>query len=529
MKEDVRPARGVPPAWILILACYALIVPLYDWLRFRGLWIEQDTSAFSRAIGAMASEGILLPRAGYYSAGYGYQVIGATLAGMTGLAPVDLLSLVWPFQLVLVVPLALCLFRELTESWRLGAFATLLLLLQPEFLFGQIRGNHEKISLPLTLFALWLLARSFASAGRPRAFALYVALFYLAVYGLIATNLVFGASFIVAVLGAVLLGTVMRRPSSDPAGAAALGLSRLVYTATSCVALAFAFMFYLYPVSSGYLDVFHRGTQKVAALAVGAAPPVEMYDYVQSHWVHPWVYPSLMSFSVVVMAVGGWEWLLLAGRVLLRRGEELSSGQLFGWVLATVFGLQLAASAVADRSGFLSSNLVVRVFPTFMFFALCLAAGRLAGWLEAIRGDGWERTLARTVVALLLTWWVAASLMKATNEPVLTNVWMVYSPTELAAVEWVEGNMRDSVVWVGPEERVRELFQSRYLLTSRSGNGFALARAGAGTENVLLSPLVREAVHRFGGLIPEVESRIRSYDNGTVTLYHRVPVTPFQR
>jgi hypothetical protein len=192
------------------------------------------------------------------------------------------------------------------------------------------------------------------------------------------------------------------------------------------------------------------------------------------------------------------------------------------------FGAQFAASVALDRLGVYGGNLQVRLFPTFMLVAVALASPRLIAVWKVARASRLRRP-ARIAAAVLAIWLVVAGLLKATNEPLLSNVWIFYSPQEASAIAWSDGHIRDADVWIGPHDRLREYFLSRYGLASTSGNRYRSGTASPTVPNVLASSIIRGAVSRYSRPMPELDSRNLVYDNGDAAFYRRRPLTPFER
>src|SRR5581483_12295427 len=97
---------------LLLLMLYAGLIALYWWIRYRGLWIETDTSFFVRAIDAMVNEGTIQPLRYVYIAGYNYQAIATALVQLGGITPSQLVILLLPFFVVLSVLLLFLLYRD---------------------------------------------------------------------------------------------------------------------------------------------------------------------------------------------------------------------------------------------------------------------------------------------------------------------------------------------------------------------------------------------------------------------------------
>ena len=200
---------------VLALLSLALVIGAYFIWRYGGRWAESDTAVMTGAIRVVADSAALAPQAsGVYVNGYGYQVVSTTIVAFTGLSVETLQVMVYPLiSAVLVLP-AWILYRELTGSARLATLATLLLWLVPEHLFAVLRGSHERLDRAFLLTALWLLVRTVRFGGDRQRLVAHVALVLLMLYGLIATNALFGMSFVAALVSAFVMSILaMRGPA----------------------------------------------------------------------------------------------------------------------------------------------------------------------------------------------------------------------------------------------------------------------------------------------------------------------------
>ncbi|HEX2184411.1 MAG TPA: hypothetical protein VHN78_02755, partial [Chloroflexota bacterium] len=186
---------------------YGLVAAAYFVLRPAGHWSENDTALVTEGIaGVVRAQRLLPPDGTAYPNGYAYQAVAAFILGFTGLEVSSFQQLLSPFLMACVMlPVAWIAYRELTGGAAGATLASLLLLLQPELLFVTLRGSHEKITRTLMLLALLMLVRSLRLSQQPRQFAIHVVLFYAAAYGVVASNNMFGTSFI-AVIAMALLG-----------------------------------------------------------------------------------------------------------------------------------------------------------------------------------------------------------------------------------------------------------------------------------------------------------------------------------
>jgi len=519
------PSGARPLAALLLL--YALAVAGYSVLRYRGQWTECDTATMTRIIEVMRDQGVIHPTGPAYSHGFCYQVVSLAILSATGLSLQTLQITVYPFLAVIGLGLtALAFYTQVTRDGRVAVLAALLLLFQPDVMFVTLRGSHEKLDWPLMMVALTLLYRS---VGQPlRTMAVYAGLFYLTVFAMIATNVFFASTFLVAILLSLVLGlaagVILRRRRPTPP----TDLRRLTYVSLSCGVLLFAFMAYVYPPALSDLRTLRTIWDQVSALLLSFEPRGQPYAYIPFAWVSPRVYLGLTAFTWLLVASSLAAWLWRGKRTLDGR-ENLGLHESLDWLLYAGFAIQVVLSVIVDFAGVLAENMQLRVFPGFTVLAVCLlarAAWRVAAspWL-----CGWRRGIALGLTGLAVAWFALASVFKATNEPVFSNKWGFYSTSEDSAVYWADSHVRFGNIWAGLDERISALFQTNYGGRSQSRNVYDIYAFKPQDRYVLFSEHERERGLRMGMAMPSVLGWIRVYDNGEVYLYHKRPQTPYQR
>ena len=241
------------------------LVAGYASMRYGKLWGETDTNVFAVLIRAMVDEAKLVPVQRVYPNGYGFPVLATYLVSISGLSVTGMqlaggaLLAVW-----VVLPVWLA-YRELVGSARGATLATVLILIQPEFLFPILRGTHEKFTRGLMFLCLFLLVRSILARQTWRRFAALLLGFYLASYALITFNNLLATSFIVALGLALVLGLIMRyliAPRSDSSDT----MRRLLYAVSISLLLAFLFTFYAYPPARHGLRIVESVWDRMAML-----------------------------------------------------------------------------------------------------------------------------------------------------------------------------------------------------------------------------------------------------------------------
>ena len=522
---------GVPIAYGLAAATYFV-------LRSLGRWAESDTASLGAAIaGVLRVERLFPADATAYANGYAYQALMVYLADVTGLSVLTLQQVLSPFIFVVVLlPVAWVAYRELTGRAATATLAMLLLLLQPEFLFVTLRGSHEKLTRALMLLALLFLARSLrpeASRGR---FVLSVVLFYVAGYGLISSNNLFGTSYVAALVVALLASWLLShfgRAGLAPVGRRLTG--RLLYCTVILLGVAFVYTFYAYPPATNQLAIYEEIWQKLTVLLLNVAseqaPAGDPYSFVVGGWISLPVYFLVSLANWLLIGASLLFWLRDGWRWLVRREVPTPSAWLL-WLLFAAFAIQGVLSVAVDFSGAIASNFQHRAFASFALIAAPVLARGLLPLLTAPRPGA---RVACWAVAALIGCLGVLGLLKATNEPVLSLKWLFYEPQEMEAIRWTTAHMRYATIAADFDERLTTAYYLEIVTSlpdparSPGGNAIGQYRREAASRDFLVSDTIRRRARRLGVPLPAVGDQLVVYDNGTTQLYHLLPETPLQR
>jgi hypothetical protein len=536
--EAPRPEIAAPPAparppdetasgpWVVgALLAFALVIGAYFSFRFGGRWSEVDTAVQAIAIRAMLDERSLISPNGLgYGNGYAFSAVSTFLIAFVGLEPSTLLQSLYPIISAFLIVMAWPLYRELTGSGRGATIGTLILFSQPEFLFVILRGSHERVLRMLLFASLFLLARSFRNAERVRMYGAYVFLFYLCVYGVIATNSLFGTSYIwglgVALTGswvAGFFGPRLRVVSQQTS-------RRLLYVPLLCFVLAFVFNGYIYPLAGGGVsqipDIIERLSRLLLTTSTESSPEAVQaynpYAAVTEQWIDVKVYFGLSIATFALMLGSAIVWARMGLRWLAGAAERPALGQWLLWLFYLGFALQGALSVVADRAGMLGGNLQHRSFPSFVMVAAPLAAVWLAEW----RPKPSMRRLATGALGVLSLLAVA----KATNEPSLSNRWTFYLPYETAVLTFVDRFASDAKVWSDVDERLR----TAHLISRPASVIFYGGPLDRANRLTIFTDVARLRSARLNRPMPPVAGELRVYDNGEAQVYRSRALTPFQ-
>jgi hypothetical protein len=505
---------------VLCVATLAIVGPGYYVIRSAGQWAEHDTGAFAVAIRAVLDEGTYRPSMGYQH-GYVYPALAAFLTHVTGLSPGSLLGVVTPFLSAAPAVLLFALFRAFTGDRLAGAVAVLLVYLQPEYLFAVLRGSHEKFTLGLVATAMWLLVRAFQTRAQPGRRRTYVILLCLVIATALLTNALFAFAFI-AVLVVVLAGSLVLagdRPRLRlPVGRLAVG-GGLIAAVSVLVVL-------LYPPATSDLGVATEALRKVGMLVSRSAALVNPYAYVLVGWIGPGTYLALSIANWLLLGASFACWLERGWRRFIRGARPHEPSHLLLWMFYGAYLALLAGVVVIDVTGFLASNMQHRIFPYLVLLAAPLVAGRLVDTFRRERGGFVRRAVMLGLVAAA-AWCGVASLLKAANEPLLSNQWPFYTAREESALRWSDKVTRHATVWTGPTARLHSLL--RVLGPSQVNANFYDEYRPDRTTRFVVSDVVRAQTVRFAVPLPDFRQENRVYDNGDAQVFHLRPRTPYQR
>ena len=509
------------------LFAFALVIGAYFTFRYGGTWAETDTASQAAAIRSVVAEAKLLPEAGnYYPSGYGFAAVSAFLLTFTGAGVDTLLQRVYPLISASLVFIAWPVYRELTGSARAATLSTVILFVQPEFLFVILRGSHERVLRALLLIALWLLVRSIRRAEHTSQYTATVLLFNAAAFGVIATNSFFGSSFVWA-LGVALAGSWFGGYLGPGLRQVSMATHRrLIYVPLFCFVLAFLFNEYIYPPAGRVLGNLGSIADRLYQILLTTSPEgrpstVTAYDpyaAVFEQWIDVRVYFLLSLGTYLLIAASAFFWGRTGLRWLARSGEPPTLGQWMLWLLYGAFALQGALSVFADIGGVLGGNLQYRSFPSFIMIAAPMLASELVR--VPLRSK-----LLRALAAAALGVFALLAVLKATNEPSVSNKWTFYSPAEVGALRFAASYLQDHGYWSDFDERLGAV---QVLLNTSSVNNY-ISPNTPGLRAFIVSDIVRLRSARLTRPLPPVLGELRVYDNGEVQIYRRRAETPFQR
>jgi hypothetical protein len=505
---------------------YMLLVGTYFVARYGGYWAESDSSALTQAIHVFTENGRLIPDSGHiYANGYTYQSISAFLIAATGVDVLSLQQLVYPLLACLVALPAILLYREITQSLRGAVIGAFLLLAQPEFLFVILRSSHEKFTRALMLFCLFLLVRSINVSNQRGLLAVYVTLFYIGIFGVITSNTFIAHSFIFALAVALVMGLILRKIGIIESSTDNATLDRLPYVLLTSFAGVYLFIFYIYPPAMHQISVYESIWDQIAALFLNTevSSPTNAYAVVSSGWTNLHVYLLLSAANWIVLGISFCIWAYQGVQWFWHRQKPKNQVPIIIWLMYAAFAAQGLISVLIDLSGALSSNAQQRLFPSISVFAVAIIANAIVNWHP--RRMVIPVRLGLTAIVCTVA---VFSVLKATNEPAASHVWIYYKPAEIAAVAWSDSRLSHSKIWTDFDQRIAVAYHTERI-ESEAFNEIYGGPTPPTARMFVVTDVTRLRSVRLNRDIPVAVDANRIYDNGTAEVYRLRPETPYQR
>lgn len=500
----------------LVLICiYALFSHLYFILRFAGNWMEGDTSRMTKFAQVVQDQSTLLPTGGLvYANGPGYPGMMTILSNISGISILSLQTYILPIFGVFTTIIAYITFLELTKNKKIALLSALLLNLQPDFLFTSSRGTHEKFTYSLILLSMFFLSRSFTKRKNIKDFMYYVLLFYVAALGIISYNFFFASTYIFAVTVAFIIGYFI---SEIPQ--VTQSLKRLTYTSATSTIFFFSYMFYLYPPSRHLFLMFDTLQEKMSAMFLETEQHITtQYTYIFNTWISfkVWLLLTLFNWVIAPLSLGAWIYLVYK---IFWKKKNLSSPMILLLMFYLAFSAQLIITILSDRFG-IFDNLELRVFPILMFFAIPLASISIVNIIDYHRFNENQRKIASTIFMVLILIFVSTSLLKATNDPVVSNKWLFYTVQEENGMEWAGFNQQDKGIWTDVDDRLVAVFVHFSDIDTYNNKNFAEPTEA---EFYLISDIIEKRARVTHYPMPQVDELPVLYDSGDVKIYRNSP------
>ena len=550
----VRRHETTDSSWVILPVLLSTALVSMMWLRYGGRWAEVDTAVLTAAARATLNERTINPSVDVYLNGFSYPSFIVFLSTVTGLPIPTIQTGVAPACLVGTSIVMFIAFRAITASGRLAAICSCLLLVQPDFLFVNQRGSHEKMTWTLVMVLLFALVTSF----RRRQFAYTTPLtvaFYLGGFALITTNAFFASSlitsFVLSFVGVTLVTKwLLREKSIRPL------FRRLGYIFVTLSVLSYLYIVYVFPpvrtnlgnlqgvfdrVSALYLDVeasldrpdptsseanTNEQPGPVGTVTTAVASP---YNTVALAWTNTRTYFVLTSLTWILLGLAVISWTIGLFRYFRRGASQDRAPVLLMWVLAGATGIQILLSIVADAAGALGQNMQLRLFPAFALFVVPLVVTTVR-----LPSSQWSRPWFRNAVLAIsmfaFAFFSIAGYLKATNDPIVSNKWIFYSDAEASMLRWADLQLSGNFVWSEFDERLAvssDMVAGDSSSRSAGARWIGGVRATSATRFVIVSDITRKRATRLHGAIPDINQNDVIFDNGRVQIYHRVPDSPY--
>jgi hypothetical protein len=196
------------------------------------------------------------------------------------------------------------------------------------------------------------------------------------------------------------------------------------------------------------------------------------------------------------------------------------------WLFSAAFGLVLIAAAFIDYSGFLEANLQIRLLPVFMLLAIPIGVyGAMALYN---RSNGRIRRALVVTAPILVAFFALIGILKATNDPLVSNKWLFFTAGEQQAVTWIDTRLNNSEVWIDIDERLRMMQDMHQPADRTNGNIYLTGVPGQWAPYLLSTDVMEQRMLRMNVPMIDYRQSDRIFDNGTARVYHRVPSSPYQ-
>ena len=218
---------------------------------------------------------------------------------------------------------------------------------------------------------------------------------------------------------------------------------------------------------------------------------------------------------------------LAIGLRLIRKSRVVRTERVILLGLFFAFGAELATGIIADFAdlGF-GNNLQVRFFTYYGLFAAPLFV-LSADWVVVTLRRWLPRSTIRIGVTAMIFIFAVSSLLKATLDPLISNNWIYFHPSEIAAIETRADHSERRPIYMGGR------VWSAWIMTDHSGlpnNNFPdEGIVDSRTAHVLFSQIQKAHASTGWIFLSPITEQNRLYDNGIAWIYHRIPLSHLQK
>jgi len=327
---------------------------------------------------------------------------------------------------------------------------------------------------------------------------------------------------------AMLVGSWLAR-RTDRDFAARPVFSRLASVVGASWLLILWVMFFVFTPAGADFQLLKTAGSKLLSLFLTLDTGSNPYALASSQWANATVVGLVAAFRWALSIASFLIWIWALWRIIVQR-QELAWSRILLMALYGAFGLTVAFAIPLDFTGLAAgSNLEVRNFTLFVLFASPLLIWGLSEGpghpaMAVIRK---YRGLLGLVAPLIFAGFVIIGLLKVTLDPVISNQWMFYRPSEKQAVSYFWTHAEDASLWSGPDARISDMWATWTISNPRHNDvlGYTLANT---ERDWLHSPVVVASAVVQKMAVPNYQAQDRVYDNGDGQLYHMRPETIFQ-
>lgn len=528
--HPLKPTQKPHERFIVIgILALSLLIALYFVARYDRQWTDSDTANLTNAIDGVHRSGTLINDNNPYLLGFAYQALSVFILEITGIDLSQLQFTLYPFIVATSISMiAFVTFRQFTGSSYTSALATLMIMLQPDFLFTIFRGSHEKLTRPMIFLAIFALVKSLQASTTIKTFASYVLIFYLSAFAVMTANVFFGSSFLLMILLSFSIGLlVWQRTYHDPMfDEIKAAILRLMTITSSLGVFWFLNLFYFYQPALHMLQALDSMWGRVAAVTVGNYATANPYAVVGTGWIHSSTYLSLILPTWIIGGVSFFLWLRTTTRMFIKRSPPKEIIDFILWLLYGGIGIQLAAGIILDRLGSIGGNFQHRLLPTIMMLAVPIVGAAIPRFAKQ---PSLVTRIGRFVAVVLLVWGSVAGLLKSTNEPLLSNYWIFWTKSEDTAVQWIEKHVKHQSIWLGIDGIRLSAHAVAEGFGNTSGNERDTWVVEPDSTVMLVSNIDQLWTTRRSFQMPKTLLENSVYDNGSAVHYRRRPKTAFQK
>ncbi|HEX7102450.1 MAG TPA: hypothetical protein VF201_07390, partial [Nitrolancea sp.] len=119
-------------------------------------------------------------------------------------------------------------------------------------------------------------------------------------------------------------------------------------------------------------------------------------------------------------------------------------------------------------------------------------------------------------------------ILKATNDPLVSNKWVFYTRDEQRALSWTDRDLTNQSIWAGFDERLLVMQTVENTVNPSKQNRYIAGSASGDARYLVDSNVTQRRGRRLKVPVPDTTDDDRIYDNGGTRIYHVVPSTPYQ-